>query len=136
MDLDRLTSRMEEMSQIFAETRATLAEAEFTGTSDDERITATVDATGHLIDLEINPRALRRPDARGLANAVLLAAERARERAADASTDLLKNALGPGADARGLQRGDHLTDMIRRVGRHLSDGDAPPANRSEDRADG
>jgi DNA-binding protein YbaB len=61
------------------ETQRKLAHVTGTGRSADRLVTVTVGPRGQLVDLEIDPRVFRNPDARGLADAILAAARAAVE---------------------------------------------------------
>jgi DNA-binding protein YbaB len=98
--------------------RTQLNAARYTGQSDDERITATVDASGHLVALELDPR-VRRLDSQTLADSILLATNRARSEAQARSTEMLQGVLGTAVDLDALRSGEGLDDMIKAVGQHL-----------------
>ena len=94
------------------------------GTSDDGLVTAIVGPQGHLVELTIDPRALRRPDSRTLAEQILSAARRAVDDASGKTAEIV-NAVMP-ADLS-LERlgggvtatfGVHDADLDRKAGPH------------------
>jgi DNA-binding protein YbaB len=76
MTAESAAARLAAMRQGLADVRTQLDAAQFTGRSDDERVTATVSSTGHLVALELGPR-VRRLDSQTLADGILLATSRA-----------------------------------------------------------
>ncbi|GAA2666779.1 YbaB/EbfC family nucleoid-associated protein [Actinoplanes palleronii] len=88
-----------------------------TGTawSPDGLITAVVGPRGHLMELEIDPRALRRPDSKALSATILQTVRAAIEDAGRQSTEVLDDVL-PG-DLRALAG----TDVRTFVGSHDAD---------------
>ncbi|WP_157180736.1 YbaB/EbfC family nucleoid-associated protein [Actinopolymorpha alba] len=125
MDLEKLSARLEGMRGRLADARATLAGATFSGQSDDKRITATVNSAAHLVGLKIDPRIFRLPDSEGLAEAILLATQRARDGASTTANDLLQSVLGPAVNVDKLNSGEDIEDMIKSAGRHLSTNEGP-----------
>lgn len=110
-----------------AEAKDELATASFTGGSDDDWITVTVDAAGRLTDLVINPRILRRPDSEGLAAAVLTAYQRAFAQATQRSNDLWKYVLP--ADLAPAEADESTgRDLIQNVGRALTKPSEEPTD--------
>lgn len=63
------------------------------GQSDDGLITATVGPRGHLVDLAIDPRALRRPDAKAIAAQIVAATTRAVHEANRQTSEIVSGAL-------------------------------------------
>lgn len=61
----------------FGETQRRLAELTGTARSPDGMVTAVVGAKGQLVELEIDPRVFRNPDARALAASIVETAHRA-----------------------------------------------------------
>lgn len=126
MTAESAAARLAAMRGGLADVRTQLDAAQFTGRSDDDRITATVSSTGHLVALELDPR-VRRLDSQTLADGILLATNRARAEAHTRSTEILQRCLGVGIDLDALRSGEGLDAMIKAVGRRL---------RSEHDADG
>jgi DNA-binding protein YbaB len=118
MTAENAEARLAAMREGLADARLQLDAAQFTGRSDDERITATVSSTGHLVALELDPR-VRRLDSQTLADSILLATNRARSEAHTRSTEMLRRILGTSVDLDALRSGEGLGDMITAVGRHL-----------------
>jgi DNA-binding protein YbaB len=92
-------ARLAAMRDWLAGARTQVNATRYTGQSDDERITATVDASGHLVALELDPR-VRRLDSQTLADSILLATNRARSEAQARSTEMLQ---GDANEERGQQ---------------------------------
>ncbi|KUL25029.1 YbaB/EbfC family nucleoid-associated protein [Actinoplanes awajinensis] len=93
-----------------------------TASSPDGLITAVVGPRGHLMELGIDPRALRRPDSKALSATILQTVRAAIEDAGRQSTEVLDDVL-PG-DLRALAG----TDVRTFVGSH----DADVRGRAED----
>jgi DNA-binding protein YbaB len=88
-----------------------------TGTawSPDGMIKAVVGPRGHLLELEINPRLLRRPDSKALSASIVRTVRAAVEDAGQQSSELLNTSLPP--DLRPLGE----VDMRTYVGSHDAD---------------
>lgn len=68
-----------------------LPEKEFTGQAPDRTVTATVDGTGKLKDVGIEPHALARSDPRALSKAIVAAVDAANRQATRFRTEKLSN---------------------------------------------
>ncbi|MER5422466.1 YbaB/EbfC family nucleoid-associated protein [Streptosporangium roseum] len=104
--------RLERRSAALAETEATAeqwATREFTGEVDRGGITATVDASGNLLALDISQLSKRRHDGVTLGDAVLEAIHKAEQAASEARATLMGDL---GADL-GVDMGDLLGDAKR-----------------------
>lgn len=101
-DPDDALQRLAELRARFEDVRERLERARYEGSSDDERITASVDSTGHLVGLDIDPRVFRSPDSQGLAAAIVLAVERAASLATEGSNEIVRDVLGDGMDPDAL----------------------------------
>lgn len=96
--LDDALQQLAELRARFEDVRERLERARYDGVSDDERITARVDSTGHLVGLDIHPRVFRTRDSEGLAEAILLAVERAAALATEGSNEIVRDVLGEDMD--------------------------------------
>jgi DNA-binding protein YbaB len=109
-DLRRATARLPDLQQrMLAVTGVAW--------STDRMIKAVVGPRGHLLELEIDPRLLRRPDSKALAASIVATVKAAVEDAGEQSRALLEESLP--ADLRANRFGD--TDLTRFVGRHDED---------------
>ena len=115
------------LSDMMADVRKATAELpniqrrmlEVTGTawSPDGMIKAVVGPRGHLLELDIDPRVLRRPDSKALSASILSTVRAAVEDAGRQSSEMLATVLP--ADLRARRLGD--TDMATFVGSHDAD---------------
>ncbi|NJP24192.1 hypothetical protein FLW53_08270 [Microbispora sp. SCL1-1] len=99
--IERLTAAAALMDELAAE----WSTRKHIGRADEGRITATVDAVGTLLALDIYPLSMRRLDGRGLAEAVLKAVRRAEAAAEAAKEELMRGGL----EAAGLP---HVADLL------------------------
>ena len=88
-----------------------------TAWSPDGMIKAVVGPRGHLLELDIDPRVLRRPDSKALSASILSTVRAAVEDAGRQSSEMLATVLP--ADLRARRLGD--TDMATFVGSHDAD---------------
>jgi DNA-binding protein YbaB len=91
-----------------------LAQLQVTVTSDDELVTATVDARGQLTALELSPRAYRENAPRALAATITATVRRASGLAVDQVTGLMSAHLPHGTGALDFVRTGDLSDLLRR----------------------
>ncbi|MGI5237761.1 YbaB/EbfC family nucleoid-associated protein [Dactylosporangium sp. CA-139066] len=75
------------------ETQKRISRITGTGYSPDRMVKAVVGPRGQLVDLEIDPRVFRNPDARGLADAILIAARNAVNDANGKTTTIVDEAV-------------------------------------------
>lgn len=86
-----------------------------TETSGDGLISATVDARGELIRLDIDPRIYRRPDARALANEITETIKKAGVKARDQVVELFATLVPrEQVDAQLGGDSDALTELVRK----------------------
>jgi DNA-binding protein YbaB len=97
-----------------ADLQRQLARLQVTVTSDDELVTATVDARGQLTALELSPRAYRESDPRELAATITTTLRRASAQAVDQVTGLMSAYLPQGASATDFVRTGDFSDLLRR----------------------
>jgi DNA-binding protein YbaB len=90
-----------------------LARLQVTVTSDDELVTATVDARGQLTALELSPRAYRESDPRELAKTITATVRKASAQATDQVTGLMSGYLPQGAGATDFVRSGDFSDLLR-----------------------
>lgn len=82
-DLERAEAKLKQVDAAVrraARFSAALPDKTFTGRSPDRTVTATVDGTGRLTGVEIEPHALARSDPRELSAAIVAAVESANSR--------------------------------------------------------
>lgn len=96
--LDDALHQLTELRAQFDDVRERLVRARYEGRSDDDRITALVDSTGHLVGLTIDPRVFRAPDSDGLAEAILTAVRNAAAAATEGSNEIVREVLGANLD--------------------------------------
>ncbi|MEU6407434.1 YbaB/EbfC family nucleoid-associated protein [Microbispora sp. NPDC046933] len=97
--------RLEAAAALMDELATEWITREYAGRADEGRVTATVDAVGTLLALDIHPLSMRRLDSRSLAEAVVTAVRRA-EAAAEAAKEQM---LRGGLEAAGVP---HLTGLL------------------------
>jgi DNA-binding protein YbaB len=97
-----------------ADLQRQLAGLRVTVTSDDELVTATVDARGQLSALELSPRAYREKAPRELAATVTATVRRASGLAVDQVTVLMSAYLPHGPGALDFVRSGDFSDLLRR----------------------
>lgn len=96
-----MSSRFAEVERVVAgipETARRLAEVRVSQTSADGLVTATVDMRGRLLELRLDPRIYRIPDADALADSIVRQTAEATERAAAAGESLLRDLLPRSGD--------------------------------------
>lgn len=93
LDFERLLSEARQTEQRIGELQARQAEMRVTGTSPDGMVEVTVDGTGRLTDVTINPRGMRL-DSFALAEDVTAASRAAYETYDEQTQRLLGEALG------------------------------------------
>lgn len=117
--IDDALQQLADLRARFEDVRERLELARYDGSSDDERITAKVDSTGHLVGLEIDPRVFRSPDSEGLAAAILAAVERAAVLAIEGSNEIVRDILGDDMDPDVLLGGRGAEGTARPDREHL-----------------
>lgn len=115
----RLVRRTAEVKARVDEAREQLREARHEGISDDEQIAATVDATGRLVGLRIDPRVFRRPDSEQLAESVVEATQRAAEKADAAIAQLVEGSVGVSVRPDQLRTGELDNASVEAIGNAL-----------------
>lgn len=89
-----------------------------TAESDDGRIAATVDGRGKLVDLDLDPRVFRSPNAKALAKEIVETAAQATELVRHRLTEIVRDLLPPGADPETADPAfDPVLHSLERAGR-------------------
>ncbi|MEV0393610.1 YbaB/EbfC family nucleoid-associated protein [Polymorphospora rubra] len=110
-DLRRTVSTMDD-------TQKRMLQVTGTAWSDDGMIKVVVGPRGHLLELDIDPRVLRKPNSKALSTAILATARLAVEDAAAQSKAILDDVVP--RDLRGTAGADG-TDLTRIIGSHDAD---------------
>jgi DNA-binding protein YbaB len=97
-----------------ADLQRQLCRLQVTVSSDDELVTATVDARGQLTALQLSPRAYRENAPRELAATITATVRRASGLAVDQVTGLISAYLPHGASAMDFVRTGDFSDLLRR----------------------
>jgi DNA-binding protein YbaB len=98
--VDALSGELDRLLSASGQIRDRLDGVSQTVVSDDGHVEVSADARGRLVDLRIDPRVFRSPDADELAAVVVSCAAEAARRVDEQLVDILTEYLPRGADAR------------------------------------
>ncbi|WP_194904691.1 YbaB/EbfC family nucleoid-associated protein [Catenulispora rubra] len=120
-DWSLVTTLFDELKRVSAgldDTQRRMAAVTGAARSPDRLISVTVGPRGQLLGLDIDPRALRNPDSKALASAILATARAAVQEAAGKSRAVLDAAVPSDLRISGSPMGDallhvHDTDLMR-----------------------
>ena len=94
MDIFKMLKAAGEMKRRLPELQAKLANTRYTAQSGDGKVSATVNGKLALVDLQIDPQALREADAQRLTDMVREAISAAQQQATQAAADAMKEITG------------------------------------------
>ncbi|MFE0589710.1 YbaB/EbfC family nucleoid-associated protein [Micromonospora echinospora] len=97
------------------ELQARLAELRVTERSDDGQVTATVDACGQLISLDLHPSVYQARDARALARKITATVQKATAAVTASTQELVAGYLPAGSGAPDFLRSGDFGSLLRRA---------------------